>query len=107
MSIALDRLAEALAARANQELDFRDRPHDGSNTSRDNAARHDGQAYGLREALRLVRVGQAAAERLGYLRAKIIADQISYGEIAELQSLAEHIDPDDFVLLSWAMVPGV
>ncbi len=44
-------------------------------------------------------------ERLEYLRGEIIAERISYGEIAELQSLAEHIQPDDVELLQWAGVP--
>lgn len=45
------------------------------------------------------------AERLDALRAAIEAEDISYGEIAELQSLAEHIDPSDVVLREWAGVP--
>ena len=44
-------------------------------------------------------------ERLEYLRGEIRAERISYGEIAELQSLAEHIDPGDVELLEWAGVP--
>ena len=44
-------------------------------------------------------------ERLDYLRAEIEAERISYEEIAELQSLAEHIDPSDTLLLEWAGVP--
>lgn len=43
--------------------------------------------------------------RLEYLRKEIEAERISYGEIAELQSLAEYIDPSDVVLLEWAGVP--
>jgi len=43
--------------------------------------------------------------RLEYLRGEIEAECISYGEIAELQSLAEHIEKDDVVLLEWAGVP--
>lgn len=42
--------------------------------------------------------------RLEYLRGEIEAERISYGEIAELQSLSEHIAPDDVVLLEWAGV---
>jgi hypothetical protein len=45
------------------------------------------------------------AERLDYLRGEIEAERISYGEIAELESLADHIDPSDVVLLQWAGVP--
>jgi len=44
-------------------------------------------------------------ERLEYLRGEIKAERISYGEIAELQSLAEHIEPGDVLLLEWAGVP--
>jgi hypothetical protein len=45
------------------------------------------------------------AERLEYLRGEIRAERISYGEIAELQGLAEYIDPADVELLQWAGVP--
>lgn len=41
-------------------------------------------------------------ERLEYLRGEIEAERISYGEISELRSLAEHIDPGDTLLLEWA-----
>jgi len=44
-------------------------------------------------------------ERLADLRAAIEAENISYGEIAELQSLAQYIDPSDVQLLEWAGVP--
>lgn len=44
-------------------------------------------------------------ERLEYLRSQIEAESMSWGEIAELQSLAEHIDPGDVQLLEWAGVP--
>lgn len=44
-------------------------------------------------------------ERLEYLRGEIKAERISYGEIVELQSLAEYIEPGDVVLLEWAGVP--
>ncbi len=43
--------------------------------------------------------------RLEYLRGEIQAERISYGELAELQDLAEHIDPSDTELLEWAGVP--
>jgi hypothetical protein len=42
------------------------------------------------------------AQRLEYLRGEIVAERISYSEIAELQSLAEHIEPGDNLLLEWA-----
>lgn len=44
-------------------------------------------------------------ERLEYLRSQIDDECISMSEIAELQGLAEHIDPTDVVLLEWAGVP--
>jgi len=44
-------------------------------------------------------------ERLEYLRTQIKNECISYNEIAELQSLAKHIDKDDNLLLEWAGVP--
>ena len=43
--------------------------------------------------------------RLEYLRGEILAECISYGEIAEVQSLTEYIDPGDVLLLQWAGVP--
>lgn len=43
-------------------------------------------------------------ERLEYLRGEIRAERISYGELAELQDLAEWIDPGDVELLQWAGV---
>lgn len=48
---------------------------------------------------------ETPAARLAYLRRAIEAEDISYGEIAELQGLAEYIDPSDVVLLEWAGVP--
>lgn len=42
--------------------------------------------------------------RLEYLRGEIKAERISYGEIAELQDLAKHIEPGDTLLLEWAGV---
>ena len=46
-----------------------------------------------------------ASERLEYLRTQIRGECISYGEIAELESLAIHIGPGDVELLEWAGVP--
>jgi hypothetical protein len=43
-------------------------------------------------------------EKLEYLRKEIKAERISYGEIAELQSLAKYIDGNDVLLLEWAGV---
>ncbi len=50
-------------------------------------------------------MSQEIKERLEYLRGEIRAERISYGEIAELQSLADHIEPGDVELLQWAGVP--
>jgi len=40
--------------------------------------------------------------RLKYLHNEITNERISYAEIAELQSLAEYIDPADTLLREWA-----
>lgn len=44
-------------------------------------------------------------KRLEEIRASIIAENISYGEIAELQAMRDEIAPDDVQLLEWAGVP--
>ena len=44
-------------------------------------------------------------ERLEYLRKELREERISYGELAELQSLVEHIDSNDVELLQAAGVP--
>ena len=44
-------------------------------------------------------------QRLEYLRGELRAERISWGELAELQDLAEYIDPDDVELLEAAGVP--
>lgn len=44
-------------------------------------------------------------QRLEYLRGELRAERISYGEIAELQDLAQHIGKDDVELLEPAGVP--
>ena len=43
--------------------------------------------------------------RLEYLRGELRAERISYGELVELQSLAEQIKPGDVELLEAAGVP--
>jgi hypothetical protein len=43
--------------------------------------------------------------RLRSIRQAIEDENISWGEIAELQSLTEYIDPSDVLLLEWAGVP--
>lgn len=49
-------------------------------------------------------MAETVAERLEYLRTEIRAERLSWGELAELQSLAPHIDPSDVELLEWAGV---
>ncbi len=44
-------------------------------------------------------------KRLAEIREKIMKQNISYGEILELQEMAEHIDKNDTILLEWAAVP--
>ena len=41
-------------------------------------------------------------ERLEEIRIEIQNESISYGEIAELQELVDHIDDEDVELLQWA-----
>lgn len=49
-------------------------------------------------------MNQEIKDRLEYLRQEIRAECISYGEIAELQALAQYIDSGDAELLEWAGV---
>ncbi len=44
-------------------------------------------------------------KRLEYFRGELRAERMSYGEIAELQSLIEYIEPGDVELLEPAGVP--
>lgn len=44
-------------------------------------------------------------DRLEYLRTQIRNENISMGELIELQGLANEIDPGDVELLEWAGVP--
>ena len=48
---------------------------------------------------------ERAKDRLEYLRRELRGERISYGELAELQSLAQYIDPSDVELLEAAGVP--
>lgn len=41
------------------------------------------------------------AKRLEYLREQIRPEKISYGEIVELQSLAEFVPKSDIELMEW------
>lgn len=47
----------------------------------------------------------AVRERLEELRAAIRAESISQDEVAELQGLADHIEPGDVELAEWAGIP--
>jgi len=48
---------------------------------------------------------EEARERLEYMRGELRAERISYGDLAELQSLAQFIEPGDTELLEAAGVP--
>ena len=48
---------------------------------------------------------QTIKERLEYLRGQLEAECISWGELHELQCLAEHIEDGDVQLLEAAGVP--
>ena len=48
---------------------------------------------------------ETTADRLEYLRGELRAERISWGELAELQSLADKIDQGDVELLEAAGVP--
>lgn len=55
--------------------------------------------------LKGAKLAQARAKRLEYLRGELRAERISYGEISELQSLAEYIPADDVELREAAGLP--
>lgn len=55
--------------------------------------------------LRAMLPDDSIAARLEYLRQELRAERISYGELHELQSLAEHIDSGDVELLEAVGVP--
>ena len=55
--------------------------------------------------LNLKRKTMDIQKRLEYLRQELREERISYGELTELQSLAEHIQPNDVELLEAAGVP--
>lgn len=46
-----------------------------------------------------------AGQRLDYLRRELRAERMSYGELVELQELADYIEPGDVELLEAAGVP--
>jgi len=55
--------------------------------------------------VKMIMTEKKAKARLEYLRGEILAEKISYYELAELQELAIFIDPSDTLLLEWAGVP--
>ena len=58
------------------------------------------------EALNFVEnTSKEIVKRLEYIRGEIREERISTGEICELQSLANYIEPGDVELLEWAGVP--
>ena len=67
------------------------------NTERESEAYERGRA----DAVNLEQI----LARLEELRAELRAERISWGELAELQGLAAHIEPDDLELLEAAGVP--
>ena len=84
------KVARALACIWNFNGDIQAAYHAGANDNIDSAQWH--------EAERLY-------ERLERLRGELRAERISYGELAELQGLAEHISPDDVELREAAGLP--
>jgi hypothetical protein len=44
----------------------------------------------------------AIKARLEYLRGQVRAERLSWGEVAELQGLADHVEPGDAELAEWA-----
>lgn len=61
------------------------------------------KAFGLK-GFKMKQSNAQIKKRLEYLRQEIIDEKISYGEIAELQSLSKYIDSSDNLLLEWAGV---
>ncbi len=52
-----------------------------------------------------MKTAKTIKSRLEYLRQEIKAERISTGEILELQSLVNYIEPCDVELLEWDGVP--
>ena len=68
----------------------------------------DGTTVDLEEVERCPACGEPPAEvtaRLEEIRAEIVAERVSMGEILELQALARFIGDDDLLLREWAGVP--
>lgn len=69
------------------------------------STRVDDMATGTREEPLAEEAMVEQRERLEYLRDEFKAERMSYGELSELQDLAEYIDPGDNQLLEAAGVP--
>lgn len=53
----------------------------------------------------MLEVPEKVRARLEYLRGELRAERISYGELLDLQAMADLIDPSDVELLEAAGVP--
>ncbi len=65
----------------------------------------NGQRYGARHLTEGEIQADLISVRLEYLRSQLDAECISWGELAELQSLADHIEPGDVQLAEAAGIP--
>ena len=67
----------------------------------------DCEGTGQKIDFKAIRDRQLIKKRLEYLRAEIVAERISYGEISELQSLAKYIEQGDTLLREWTGIPEI
>ena len=63
------------------------------------------QSKGVNKIMAVKKTSKRIKARLEYLRGELKAERMSYGELAELQSLAKYIEPGDVELLEAAGVP--
>ena len=63
------------------------------------------RGVGLNKKNPMITITPEIRARLEELRTELRAERISYGELAELQSLAAYIEPGDVELLEAAGVP--
>jgi len=72
----------------------------------EDASEEEREDGGILEGWVVLRLtGSTIPERLEYLRGELRAERISYGELAELQGLTDHIEAGDLELLEAAGVP--
>lgn len=102
---------ERLASHVLEQFEERARDELGDNYLK-NRNIHNEAVRLLREQIRAYHLKQRngygeriAARRLEYLRGELRGERISYGELAELQGLADYIADDDVELLEPAGVP--